>query len=228
MIIEKNTVSAQAQVQKTNTIEIVRKNGKHNVLFVGNSITRHAPKSEIGWENDWGMAASAKEKDYVHLTVKLLEEKLGPVNYAILNCASWERCYYEDERLNEYTEAKDFQPNIVIIRIGENIFSSKEQFDFHPIAPRYAKMVEYFSSNPQTKLVLTDLFWKNPAIDDAIHSVAKEKGYPLVSLGDLGENQENMAIGKFWHEGVAIHPGDLGMQRIAERITAAVLRQIID
>ena len=217
MIIEKNTVSAQEQVQKTNTIEIVRKGGKYNVLFVGNSITRHTPKSEIGWEHDWGMAASAKEKDYVHVTVKLLEEKLGLINY-----------YYEDERLEEYTEATAFQPNIVIIRIGENMWSAKEQFDSRPIAPHYAKMVEYFSSNPQTKLVLTDLFWKNPTIDDAIHTVAKENGYVLVSLGDLSENQENMAIGKFWHEGVAIHPGDLGMQRIAERIAAAVLQQIID
>ncbi len=62
MSLEKNTVSAQSQTQKGG-IEIVDNGGKYNVLFVGNSITRHEPKSAIGWEHDWGMAASAKDKD---------------------------------------------------------------------------------------------------------------------------------------------------------------------
>ena len=48
--------------------------------------------------------------------------------------------------------------------------------------------------------------------------IAKEKNYPLVSLGDLGELDEMKAIGKFEHSGVAAHPGDKGMQNIADRI----------
>ena len=34
------------------------------VLFVGNSITLHGPRPQIGWTNNWGMAASARDKDY--------------------------------------------------------------------------------------------------------------------------------------------------------------------
>ena len=50
--------------------------------------------------------------------------------------------------------------------------------------------------------------------------MAKEKGYLLVSLNDLGDDKGNMAIGEFWHEGVAMHPNDNGMRQIAERIVA--------
>ena len=47
---------------------------------------------------------------------------------------------------------------------------------------------------------------------------AAERGAPCVELGDLGENEQMKAIGLFEHKGVANHPGDLGMQKIAERI----------
>ena len=43
---------------------------EHHVLFLGNSITHHAPASTIPgadpfWEGDWGMCASRKDSDYV-------------------------------------------------------------------------------------------------------------------------------------------------------------------
>ena len=221
-MIEKNNVSAQAQVQRRNYIEIFDNGGKINVLFIGNSITRHEPKPEIGWANDWGMAASKKENDYVHVTVKLLEEKLGKINYCIANCGEWELNYYQDDLLAEWKKARDFKADIVIIRIGENIWQARENFEKAPIEPHYAKMVEYFCSNPSVDVILTDLFWGNEQIDQVIRKVAKEKGYKLVELGDLGERGENMAIGKFWHKGVAIHPNDNGMRKIAERIVEKV------
>lgn len=218
MSIEKNSVSAAGQVQKRNYIEISDNGGKINVLFVGNSITRHEPNLSIGWANDWGMAATKRENDYVHVAVKLLENRFGKVNYCVTNCGEWELQYYNDEHIREWAAARDFRADIVIIRLGENIWSAREYFETRPLAPHFAKMVEFFRANPNAKTVVTGLFWRNEQIETAIEQVAREQGYIFVPLCDLGDNKENMAIGQFAHTGVAMHPNDEGMKQIAERI----------
>lgn len=221
-MIEKNTVSANSQVQKNNYLECFYNDGKINVLFIGNSITRHGPKSDIGWENDWGMAASKLENDYVHVTVRLLEERFGKINYCIANCGEWELNYFQDERLAQWEGARNFKADIVIIRLGENIWNSIDKFEEYPLAPHYAKMIEYFSSNPQAKVIVTGMFWEGEKIESVIEKVALEKGYTFVRLRDLSASKENMAIGLFWHQGVAMHPSDEGMRQIAERIVNAL------
>ena len=47
------------------------------ILFLGNSITLHGPKADIGWTGNWGMAASAEDKDYVHLVSGALARHTG-------------------------------------------------------------------------------------------------------------------------------------------------------
>ena len=66
--------------------------------------------------------------------------------------------------------------------------------------------------------MVTDTFWEHGYICDVLHKIAQEKGYEFVTICDLGDQDENKALGLFEHAGVAGHPGDLGMQRIAGRI----------
>jgi len=70
-----NTVSSKAQLDSDKYVSITRREGARKVLFFGNSITRHAPKADIGWTGDWGMAASSRDKDYVHLVHRAMEEQ---------------------------------------------------------------------------------------------------------------------------------------------------------
>ena len=222
--IDQNTVAATAQVRDKDNMRMVSRGGQKRILFVGNSITRHGPKSEIGWPHDWGMAASAPEKDYVHQTVALLEQKWGPVDYAFVNFSKWEVNYWDDTVLRDCETYLEFEPDVVVLRIGENIWSRAvrdklQEIDLHP---HCTLMVESFAKKG-AKILLTDLFWPHEPIDSVIRRVAEEGNYPLVHLGDLGESDENKAIGLFEHTGVAAHPGDLGMYRIAERIAAAIL-----
>ena len=66
--------------------------------------------------------------------------------------------------------------------------------------------------------MVTDQFWQSEALDTPIKKLADENKWQFVHIGDLGQIDENKALGLFEHDGVASHPGDLGMKRIAERI----------
>ena len=161
------------------------------------------------------MAASAEEKDYVHILLKNLRERFGDITYAIANAGEWERNYWQEEVMDKFKSAKDFSADWLIFRMGENV--CHEQLKNHPFQECLRAFVQYFAETAK-KIIITDCFWEHEHICNALKSVAEEFGYDFVRLSDLGYQEENMALGLFEHHGVALHPGDLGMQRIAERI----------
>nr|HPJ23025.1 hypothetical protein [Clostridia bacterium] len=65
------------------------------ILFVGNSITWHPVKEEIGWLNEWGMAASSDDNDYVHITMRKIYERFPGAEYKIAWAVAWEREYWD-------------------------------------------------------------------------------------------------------------------------------------
>lgn len=218
-----NTVSSKDQLEVNSYVKIInRENSAFKVLFVGNSITRHAPKADIGWNGDWGMAASCEANDYVHRTVSMLEEKYGAVSYCVAQLATWERDYIHtaDVMAEHYTAVRDFAADLVVIRIGENI--NREEHEKVSCKPYYDEMIRYFAANPHAKVIVTDNFWKRESLDKAFREVAEERGYIFCHIGDLEDDKRTMALGLFEHRGVSIHPGDYGMEMIAKRIFEAV------
>ena len=222
MIIESknaaaNTVSSANQMRVNDYVTIYNRGGKKKVLFFGNSITRHEPAPHIGWHGDWGMAASSIDKDFVHLVVDELDRVYGKVDYCIAQGSKWEREYLNtDEVLNEvYIKAREFDADIIIVRIGENI-TAKEHLKVN-CKPYFDKAVKFLIKNENAKVIVTDMFWYT-VYNDCLREVAEERGYTFCHLTDLEEDESNMAIGLFEHDGVAHHPGDLGMRRIADRI----------
>ena len=211
-----NTVKAVGQVDVNKFVTIYKRGGTKKVLFFGNSITRHEPNAQIGWHGDWGMAASSKDKDYVHLVVAELDKKYGKVDYCIAQGAMWEWEYRRTEEvLKEYYSAlKSFNADIVVIRIGENI-TAKKHLEVS-CEPYFAKAVDFIAEGAE-KVVITDMFWYS-VYNDCFRNVCEQKGYTFCHLTDLEEDERTMALGLFEHKGVAGHPGDFGMKCIADRI----------
>lgn len=220
-----NTVPGVKQLKENEYLrfKIVPEASK-KVLIVGNSITRHAPNADLGWYGDWGMAASEAEKDYVHLVEKGLAKRFGEISLCVAQAAEWESHEHAEKRsvlAKYYQPAADFTADIVIVRIGENIDMSKTNVP--ELAEDFAEMIRFFGGKRQgAQVILTGLFWWFLEHEKAVSLVAEQEGYPFVVLKDLGIDDRMTAKGLFEHEGVAGHPGDLGMEKIAQRILEAV------
>lgn len=215
--IRKNTVKAENQLKKSQFVTYINPDGRaKRIMFIGNSITLHGVKEDIGWYNAWGMAASSKEKDYVHRMISMIDEVLQDCTFCICQVATWEREYKNGSKFHMlYKDAKDFGADVIIMRFAENCPGN--EFDGEMFKEEMESLLSYLNSGKKAKIIMSTPFWHHPA-DKVIIEYAKENSLPYVVLGDLGEKDEMKAIGLFEHEGVANHPGDLGMEVIAERL----------
>jgi len=215
--IEKNTVSAKNQVAPLKFIRFVNREGKgKRIMFAGNSITIHGIRPELGWYWEWGMAASSEETDYVHLVMDEVKKTDPDAAFCIAQVSRWEINWAKDYQaaIELHKEARDFDADIIIIRAVENC--PRDVYEEELFMKSYKALINYLNKG-NAKVILTTSFWK-VAADDAIKKVGEELGCPVVYLGDLGEQDEMKAIGKFEHAGVANHPNDNGMREIASRI----------
>lgn len=220
----KNTVSSANQMRLGETIFGENINGKgKRILFVGNSITLHDIRPSIGWHLECGMAASAPEKDYVHIIKSKVCEKYADAAFCICQASGWERSYKAEAPCVPYEAARNFDADIIIMRIIENCRLSEYIPDVFEKA--YKEFAEFLNKSGKAKIIFTTGFWKHPG-DELIEKVANELSSPCVYLGDLGQDDSMKALGLFEHEGVAVHPGDKGMQNIADRIWAEIEKLI--
>ncbi len=219
--LKKNNVSAANQLKDSAVVRFHNPNGTGlKILFLGNSITLHGPKEEIGWAGEWGMAASTRERDYVHLLMATFSQKDTDTAYCTCQVANWERDYKNGpDHYAVFADARAFGADIIIARFVENCPSAA--FDRDTFKTAYEGLIDYVNRTGKAKVIYTSSFWRHPG-DGIIEQIAAEHNSPFVSLGDLGQRNDMMAIGKFWHSGVAVHPGDLGMEQIANRIWNAI------
>lgn len=213
---KRNTVRAERQL--SGSLRFFEREGRgKRVLFAGNSITLHSPKADIGWQGSWGMAASDAAHDYIHL----LASRFPGMDAGIAQVAEWERGFLKGkEAMRPYTPAAEWDPDIIVFRAGEN--TPENMLAEGDYAQAVQDLMRFFNRGGRAKMIVTSLFWPNPAKDEAIRRAAECLGAVYVPLNDLGTRDDMKALGLFWHSGVANHPGDLGMQAIADRIGGAL------
>ena len=185
------------------------------VLFIGNSIAKHAPRPEIGWHRDCGMAASCEEKDYVHRLMRRIEAVHPDASFGVISASRYATCFYEKTPADLYGEQPPFCPDLVYMFIGANV---PFPYDTDPNPPKtygqaYEDLRNYFDNDRKTVFFHSQGFYLRPNLDEEKELVSRKYGDTFISIADFRELPET--------HGEFNHPGDLGMKRIADRFWEA-------
>lgn len=211
--------------------------GTVKILFLGNSITLHPMCSY--WWGEWGMAASARDRDYVHQLVTMEAEDYD-VGYTVVNFSAWEaQSHDRAETLDFIASFLQKQYDYVIIQLGENISDdSTLESDYRELVNRINE--SQAEDGRPADILIVGGFWETDGTDGMKERVcgglrdSLSGGIGFVDLEFLQNNAEyQSAIGNIVmgndgrehtveHEGVAKHPGDKGMEMIAKKIYEAM------
>lgn len=199
------------------------------IAFIGNSLTLHSKLDSIGWNHTSGMAASSLENDYVHKTVKkIAESKAVNVEYALINIADWERDF-ETFDINRLQRINEFNSDYIIFQLGENVLQEDMINKENIFSEKYKNLIKYVG-NEKTKIICLP-FWHSTEKNQCFTKIAIETQSYLIDLSHLGNGLDKKNYGssaiKYKHPGVAMHPGDYGMENISDNIFS-VLNVVIE
>jgi len=200
------------------------------ILILGNSITRHLPKTEIGWTADCGMAASSLEKDYSHLLLQYFAATNNNLELKseIKNIADFEREYAVYDIVAELKPYEAFNPDVVILAIGENIPLPQTEEARQNLIAALNKLLSWIRKNGNPAIFVRSCFWADSVKDEILRQVCTAAGGTFVDIGMLHKDEANFARSEreFANAGVANHPGDKGMAAIADALWQVIVKTI--
>ncbi|TDB58551.1 SGNH/GDSL hydrolase family protein [Arundinibacter roseus] len=219
------------------------------IVIVGNSITKlQAQSGTDGWQSPalsasggWGRASSTLNNDFAHI----LESRFKQLNPAAQVLPLWEAPFERNYVSNtagwisyNYAGLKNritlgfglANPDLVIIRLGENILNTTVESDNFKGALNTLIDNVLAVSTPGAKVLLTNSIWPDQPLANAkIQEVANERNFLFVDLSDMYYNPVFLAgndpavLTVFPNNIDDIHPGDVGMMEIADRIWGKLL-----
>ncbi len=191
------------------------------LLVVGDSITHHSPSASLGWEGDWGMAASSKDRDYVHLFLARLTARQGNPPSILIMAEGGGTLAAQVAQKDKMTA---FGADLAIVQMGENDHDASEASFEKP----YEEILDAIRrGNPSVTLLCLGV-WSPPNgtvdKDEFVQAACRHAGALFVGLNGIDTDPLASAGTEhcFTNPGVNWHPGDEGMQKYADALWAAL------
>jgi hypothetical protein len=193
-------------------------------VFLGNSMTIHYPEPAIGWSGHWGMAASTLDHDYVSVATSMMRARGADASAVRANLSGFEQGRSLDE-LPDALPQRTCVLSALVIFVGDNARPGKE--GARQIHALVSALSQWGRARHAGALVVAGTWWGRADVEHELQAAARESGAVFVAMHDLQREDGNVAGHErsISDDGVAAHPGDLGMQRIAKRIVAVLEKQ---
>ncbi|QPF75098.1 SGNH/GDSL hydrolase family protein [Roseateles sp. DAIF2] len=189
------------------------------ILFVGNSITHHVPSPSVGWTGDWGMAASSRSSDYVHMTVRKLEGSgQARISFESLNASNFEK---DPSPLNADSVWKKIDASAadrVVLFLGDNV--KAEPGAWAQFVSAYESLITRARGKGK-QVVCVSLWWSAETRNADLKRLCEANGGTFALLPPESQSAQARAPGHA-NKGVASHPGDQGMRLIADAVYTAL------
>ena len=210
-----------------------RKTLPEKVLFMGNSLL-------LGLDTDgsrggaFGMCASDYQHDYAYIVEQAILTQNSNATFTKLHDAAFEQAEtasaaqtYISSNANSFTSDLD----LVILQIGDNVNSDVRRSVFEAALPDLINTIK--SKSPAARILLVgSWFDSSNLITNILASVANQTGVEYISIRGLYTSQNMGTVGSIitYKDGstketpasYASHPGNLGMQAIAEAIISKI------
>lgn len=206
----------------------VKSSNYNKVLLLGNSLL-------LGFSTDgshgapFGCTASDSKHDWAYLLTEKLKVKSPSVTVKKLHDAKFEQA--ESDTASENYISNEFAAaaknnDLVIVQIGDNVNTELRRTTFKN---NFSKLIRAIrTNNPAADIVVAGAWFNNANIESWLQSQSKILNYIFVPLSDLSTSANMASLDDVvtFDDGVQMqvypairtHPGNKGMQAIAERI----------
>ena len=206
----------------------VKGSNYNKVLLLGNSIL-------LGFSTDgshgapFGCTASDSKHDWAYLLTEKLKVKSPNVTVKKLHDAKFEQA--ESDSASESYISNEFAAaaknnDLVIVQIGDNVNTELRRQTFKN---NFSKLIRAIrTNNPAADIVVAGAWFNNANIESWLQSQASNLNYTFVPLSDLSKSANMATVGdtitfndgvqKQVYEAIRTHPGNKGMEAIANRI----------
>lgn len=175
------------------------------------------------------MAATAKSKDYVHQTVRILKER-GLEPEPVLGSRDCEICDgVIGEHLERVHEVATIKPRHVVVQLGEN--SRAVEIQSGRLIQHYGDLLQGLKDHGGEKNFCVSNRDEDSLADahnEAIlRAIRRYKNIQVVDISALAKDKAYYGdTAVFPNAAVDWHPGDKGMEAIARKVADAILENL--
>ena len=219
---------SEAKLVYVDGVVTVKGSNYNKVLLLGNSLL-------LGFSTDgshgapFGCTASDSKHDWAYLLTEKLKVKSPSVTVKKLHDAKFEQAESdtaaENYISNEFAEA-DKNNDLVIVQIGDNANTELRRATFKN---NFSKLIRAIrTDNPTADIVVAGVWFNGGGLENFLQTQSSVLNYTFVPLSDLctSANMANVGDTVTFDDGVQMqvyeairtHPGNKGMEAIANRI----------